>query len=119
MGRPRELHLLACNDVVAPLAVVVASRTRASTTGAAPATITRRSPRARTWTIWKGLGAGMVFRRYSGYPVNETTGVDTNGDGTNNDRPVKGANDATMPIDRPLDAKRHGRSQRHRGRSTN
>ena len=37
--------------------------------------------------IWKGLGAGMVFRAYSGYPINETTGVDSNGDGTTNDRP--------------------------------
>jgi hypothetical protein len=48
--------------------------------------------------IWKGLGAGFVFRAYSGYPINETTGVDTNGDGTSNDRPTKGINDlATLP----------------------
>ena len=32
--------------------------------------------------LWKGLGAGLVFRAYSGYPINETTGSDTNGDGT-------------------------------------
>ena len=25
--------------------------------------------------VWKGLGAGMVFRAYSGYPINETTGI--------------------------------------------
>ena len=45
-----------------------------------------------------GLGAGMVFRTYSGYPINETTGVDSNGDGTSNDRPIKGVNDLTRPI---------------------
>jgi len=45
----------------------------------------------------------MVFRRYSGYPINETTGVDTNGDGTNNDRPVKGRDDLTLPIRSAVD----------------
>ena len=48
-----------------------------------------------------GFGTGFVFRSYSGYPVNETTGnVDLNGDGTaNNDRPIKGVSDlvATLP----------------------
>ena len=52
-----------------------------------------------------GLGAGMVFRTYSGYPINETTGVDSNGDGTTNDRPQKGVNDLTMPILSPLDSR--------------
>ena len=52
--------------------------------------------------IWKGLGAGMVFRVYSGYPINETTGSDSNGDGTNNDRPRKGVDDlVTLPSGRP------------------
>jgi outer membrane receptor for ferrienterochelin and colicin len=56
--------------------------------------------------IWRGLGAGFVFRAYSGYPINETTGVDTNGDGTsNNDRPTKGVNDTTLPIRSDLDAR--------------
>src|SRR5437868_15320393 len=55
-------------------------------------------------SIWKGLGAGMVFRRYSGYPINETNGVDSNGDGTNNDRPVKGRDDLTIPIRSAVDA---------------
>jgi len=52
-----------------------------------------------------GLGAGMVFRTYSGYPINETVGTDVNGDGTSNDRPLKGANDLTMPILSPLDSR--------------
>ncbi|PYR28120.1 MAG: hypothetical protein DMF92_14870 [Acidobacteria bacterium] len=54
---------------------------------------------------WKGLGASMVFRRYSGYPINETTGVDTNQDGTNNDRPIKGVNDTAIPIRSAVDSR--------------
>ena len=52
-----------------------------------------------------GLGAGMVFRTYSGYPINETVGTDVNGDGTSNDRPLKGVNDLTTPILSPLDSR--------------
>ena len=53
-----------------------------------------RSRRAERGHL-EGLGAGLVFRAYSGYPINETTGVDTNGDGTNNnDRPMAGRDDA-------------------------
>ena len=52
-----------------------------------------------------GLGAGMVFRTYSGYPINETTGVDSNGDGTSNDRPRKGVDDLTRPILSPVDSR--------------
>ena len=52
-----------------------------------------------------GLGAGMVFRTYSGYPINETVGTDTNGDGTSNDRPIKGVNDLTLPIRSALDSR--------------
>jgi hypothetical protein len=52
-----------------------------------------------------GLGAGMVFRTYSGYPINETVGTDVNGDGTSNDRPQKGVNDLTMPIVSALDSR--------------
>lgn len=53
--------------------------------------------------IWRGLGGGMVFRYYSGYPINETVGIDTNGDRDTFDRPVKGADDLTGPIRSPLD----------------
>jgi hypothetical protein len=55
--------------------------------------------------IGKGLGAGIVFRAYSGYPINETTGADSNGDGTTNDRPTRGINDATLPIVSPVDSR--------------
>jgi hypothetical protein len=54
--------------------------------------------------IWRGLGAGMVFRAYSGYPINETVGSDVNGDGINNDRPVRGVHDLMRPIASQVDA---------------
>jgi hypothetical protein len=54
--------------------------------------------------IWQGLGAGMVFRYYSGYPINETIGSDYNGDNDNNDRPIAGIHDLTRPILSPLDS---------------
>ena len=52
--------------------------------------------------LGKGFGGGIVFRAYSGYPINETVGSDVNGDGTNNDRPMKGVNDlANLPSGLP------------------
>ena len=68
--------------------------------------------------IWKGLGAGIVFRRYSGYPINETTGSDSNGDSTNNDRPKAGVDDLTPadPVGGGLEGRR--RPQRHQRAST-
>jgi hypothetical protein len=47
---------------------------------------------------WRGLGAGLVFRYYSGYPINELVGTDVNGDRDAFDRPVRGVHDATRPI---------------------
>jgi hypothetical protein len=40
----------------------------------------------------------MVFRAYSGYPINETVGSVAHGDGLNNDRPVRGVHDLSRPI---------------------
>jgi hypothetical protein len=59
--------------------------------------------------VWRGLGAGFVFRAYSGYPINETIGADVNGNDANNDRPVKGVHDVGAfavrgPILSPVDA---------------
>ncbi len=54
--------------------------------------------------LWRGLGAGAVFRYYSGYPVNEIVGSDTNGDRDTLDRPVKGVDDLTRPILSPVDS---------------
>jgi hypothetical protein len=50
------------------------------------------------WDPWGGLGVGATFRFYSGNPVNETVGLDTNGDRDSTDRPVKGIDDRTRPI---------------------
>jgi hypothetical protein len=61
--------------------------------------------------LWGGLGAGFVFRAYSGYPINETVGSDVNGDNVTNDRPVKGVHDATRPILSAVDA--NGRAIRN------
>jgi hypothetical protein len=63
---------------------------------------------AAAWSLntnpWRGFGAGAVFRYYSGYPINELVGSDVNRDRDNFDRPVAGIDDATRPIQSPLDA---------------
>jgi hypothetical protein len=58
------------------------------------------------WNAWRDFGVGATFRYYSGNPVNETVGVDRNNDrdSTNFDRPLRGRDDATLPIESPLDA---------------
>lgn len=56
------------------------------------------------WDAWRGLGAGFTFRYYSGNPVNETIGRDINGDRDNLDRPLRGRDDAALPIASALDA---------------
>ncbi|HEU5254361.1 MAG TPA: carboxypeptidase regulatory-like domain-containing protein, partial [Vicinamibacterales bacterium] len=56
------------------------------------------------WDPWRGLSTGATFRFYSGNPVNETIGLDANGDRDNTDRPIKGINDLTKPILSPVDA---------------
>jgi outer membrane receptor protein involved in Fe transport len=95
-----------CNDVVAPLAVLGASDTDPRLDYGRCARDNRHAfATSANVQPWKGLGAGMVFRRYSGYPINEATGVDTNGDGTNNDRPTRGRDDLTLPIRSALDSR--------------
>jgi hypothetical protein len=63
------------------------------------------------WDAWRGLGLGATFRYYSGNPVNEFLGRDANGDRDNSmsgqsaaDRPVRGRDDATLPIASAVDA---------------
>jgi hypothetical protein len=55
------------------------------------------------WQAWRGLGIGAVFSYYSGNPANEVVGGDANRDELNFDRPVRGRDDATLPIRSPLD----------------
>jgi hypothetical protein len=45
-----------------------------------------------------------VISAISGAAINETVGTDVNGDGDNNDRPIKGINDLTIPIRSETDA---------------
>jgi hypothetical protein len=54
--------------------------------------------------VWRGLTTGAIFRYYSGYPINETVGSDINGDRDNNERPVRGLDDAARPILSPVAA---------------
>src|SRR5262245_40581478 len=56
------------------------------------------------WDPWRGLSTGATVRFYSGNPVNETVGLDNNGDRDNTDRPVKGVDDKVKPILSPVDA---------------
>jgi Carboxypeptidase regulatory-like domain/TonB dependent receptor/TonB-dependent Receptor Plug Domain len=61
---------------------------------------------AANWDAWRGLGIGATFRYYSGNPANETLGRDANGDrdGPTFDRPMRGRDDAVLPIVSAVDA---------------
>ena len=92
-----------CHDVAA--AIVVDSNPRLDY-GRCDRDNTHAFATSANVDLGHGLGAGMVFRTYSGYPINETVGSDANGDGTaNNDRPTRGVNDLTLPIVSPLDSR--------------
>ena len=45
-----------------------------------------------------------VLSKITGAPINETVGTDVNGDGDNNDRPIAGIDDLTIPIRSELDS---------------
>jgi len=45
-----------------------------------------------------------VLSKITGAPINETVGTDVNRDGDNNDRPIKGIDDLTLPIRSKLDS---------------
>lgn len=47
---------------------------------------------------WRSLTFAAVVSAITGSPINETVGQDVNGDLDNNDRPVRGIHDLTMPI---------------------
>ena len=98
--------LARCRDVTAPLAIVATDTNPRLDYGRCDRDNRHAFATSANVDVWKGLGAGMVFRAYSGYPINETTGTDTNGDGTStNDRPTSGRDDATRPILSPLDSR--------------
>jgi hypothetical protein len=57
------------------------------------------------WAAWRGLALGTTFAYYTGNPVNELLGVDVNNDLDDFDRPIKGRDDARIPILSEVDAK--------------
>ncbi len=57
-----------------------------------------------TLNVWRTFNIATVVSAISGAPVNETVGRDVNGDGDNNDRPIRGLDDAVRPIQSDLDA---------------
>lgn len=57
-----------------------------------------------TYNVWQNLNVAAVVSAVSGAPVNEIVGRDINGDGDNNDRPIRGIDDAAMPIRSDVDA---------------
>ena len=53
---------------------------------------------------WKTLTVATVVSAITGAAINETVGTDINKDNDNNDRPIKGINDLTMPIVSAVDS---------------
>ncbi len=57
-----------------------------------------------TVNVWRSLNVAAVLSAISGAPINETVGSDVNGDLDNTDRPIRGINDATLPIRSEVDS---------------
>jgi hypothetical protein len=58
-----------------------------------------------TFNPFQNFTIASVISASSGGPINEITGTDANGDGdNNNDRPIKGVDDATLPIVSAVDS---------------
>ena len=57
-----------------------------------------------TWNPWRSLSMAAVVSAIAGAAINETVGRDVNGDGDNNDRPIQGIDDATLPIRSEVDS---------------
>jgi hypothetical protein len=53
---------------------------------------------------WRSLTMATVVSAISGAAINETVGRDVNGDLDNNDRPIRGVDDLTRPIESELDS---------------
>src|SRR5262245_18709061 len=66
----------------------------------------RRHVLAASGTVnpWRTLNIAAVLSSISGAPINETVGRDVNGDLDNNDRPIVGRDDLTMPIRSEVDS---------------
>jgi hypothetical protein len=57
-----------------------------------------------TVNLWRSLNVATVVSAISGAPINETVGRDVNVDNDNTDRPIRGRDDATMPIRSEVDS---------------
>jgi hypothetical protein len=57
-----------------------------------------------TYNPWRTLTVAAVVSAISGSAINETVGRDVNGDLDNNDRPIRGVDDALRPILSELDS---------------
>lgn len=57
-----------------------------------------------SYNPWKSLSIAAVMSAISGDAINETVGRDVNGDQDNNDRPIRGIDDLTIPIRSALDS---------------
>jgi hypothetical protein len=57
-----------------------------------------------TVNVWRALNVAAVVSAISGAPVNELVGRDVNGDNDTNDRPIRGIDDATLPIRSEVDS---------------
>jgi hypothetical protein len=66
----------------------------------------RRNVLAASATVnpWRSLTIASVVSAISGAAINETVGRDVNGDADNNDRPIKGIDDLTLPIRSAVDS---------------
>jgi len=53
---------------------------------------------------WQSLTIAAVVSAISGTAINETVGRDVNGDNDNNDRPIRGRDDAAFPIRSKVDS---------------
>ena len=65
----------------------------------------RRQVLAASGTVnpWRSLTIAGVLSAISGAPINEVVGTDVNRDNDRNDRPIRGVNDATIPIRSEVD----------------
>lgn len=57
-----------------------------------------------SFNVWRALTVAAVLSAISGAPINETVGRDVNGDLDNTDRPIRGVDDATLPIGSEVDS---------------
>jgi hypothetical protein len=91
LGNPDARRIWLDNDIRADYGTFASNRRHVL---AASATV---SP-------WRTLTVATVVSAISGAPINETVGSDVNGDADNNDRPIRGIDDLTMPIRSDVDS---------------